>query len=480
MKQIRLFVFSLFALFAIESQAMIVNIIIDILRMDANGQFQYTNPDAQKGDLLQEMGGYYFVTRSFGTVGKALDYWKDAAERLWSAYANNDTVIAGRGRQVANLGAVCYAFSYNNYALQNAYDYEITGKFEGMKNAHKQDIDDIIDAIEELSEKRDEASESVQGITAELEGKLNSAMSIANAASTEVKAAQVQLAEIQRQLSQAATLEEVRRLQSEFNKKLAETEQKALEAGLSKKAYKEVLALVAKTEVVGEQLPPQVGSYSNQMARLNVYLGLDKDENGEPLENKGMFEEPNKKGGGKAGNINEYLNSFGVIAYKAQPEEGAEGEEEESNPFQGFTETENNNVTASFKAPVNWVDNDTIVVNAAGRYEAKPKPDLSRPWAFDTETKTFKNASVLCGSVNIVLENVSASSAGNYYCHVIAGSSGEYNASVSQSGVAPENGWCFLVATLEYSSKENKDGIVEQILVPAFTIGAVPIIVAYD
>lgn len=476
MRQIRLFVFSLFALFAIESQAMLVNLIIDILRMDANGQFQYTNPDGQESDVVKEMGGYYFITRRFGTVGKALEYWEDAAERLWSAYANNDAVIEGRGRQVANLGAVCYAFSYNNYALQNAYDYEITSKFEELKKAHKQDIDDIIAAIEELSNKRNDASESVQGITAALEGKLNSAMAIANAASTEVKAAQVQLAEIQRMLSQAATQEEVKRLQSEFNKKLAETEQKSLEAGLSKKAYEQVLALCAKTEVVGEELPPQVGSYSNQMARLNVYLGLDKDENGEPLENKGMFEEPNMNGGGKAGNINEYLNSFGVVSVN----DSDEGDESDSNPFANRFDIKSGKVSATFKAPNNWVDNDTIVVNAAGRYEAKPKPDLSRPWAFDTETKTFKNASVLCGSVNIVLDNVSASSAGNYYCHVIAGSSGGYSASVSQSGVPPENGWCFLVASLEYSSKENEDGIVEQILVPAFSIGAVPIIVAYD
>lgn len=478
MRHIRLFVFSLFALFAIESQAMLVNLIIDILRMDANGQFQYTNPNSQEGDTVKEMGGYYFVTRRFGTVGKALEYWTDAAERLWSAYANNDAVIEGRGRQVANLGAVCYAFSYNNYALQNAYDYEITGKFEELKKSHGKDIDDIIAAIDELSEKRNDSSESIQGITAALEGKLNSAMAIANAASTEVKEAQTQLAEIHVRLLQAATQEEVRRLQSEFNKKLAETEQKALEAGLSKKAYEQVLALCAKTEVVGEELPPQVGSYSNQMARLNVYLGLDKDENGQPLENKGMFEEPNMNGGGKAGNINEYLNSFGVVS--VNDTEDGEGEESDSNPFSNRFDIKSGEVSATFKAPNNWVDNDTIVVNAAGRYEAKPKPDLSRPWAFDTETKTFKNASVLCGSVNITLDNVSASSAGNYYCHVIADSSGGYNASVSQSGVPPQNGWCFLVATLEYSSKKNEDGIVEQILVPSFTIGAVPIIVAYD
>jgi Spy/CpxP family protein refolding chaperone len=457
-------------------------IIIDVIRYDSMiGEFaspSYDGTIGTGGDGVQTMAGYDFITRRFDDVKEASYYWKHAAENLWDAYAENHSVMTNRGRQAANLGAVAYAFAYNNAAIQQKFMAKVNMLTDTLEEAAKEDINRLTKDLQEVKNSKISCSKELSKLEGSINGKISEMRAAVNETSASVKATQTELASIQLRLSQATTPEQIRNIQMEFNKKLAETEQKALDAGLTKKAREEVLRLVQVTEIAGGELPAEVASYSNQMARLNVYLGFkDEDENGEPVNNKGMFEEPMKKDGGKAKNINDYLNSYGVIAVHKEDKEGDEGGSNDT-PYENTFTVKGMEVTAPFQVPKNWVDNDSITINANGRLQARIMTDLSRPWSFDPETKTFKNATVQCGSQNIIVSGTSASSPGNYYCKVTV-NNGTYSATMTTDGSYNENQWCFLIGSLGYIMVENEYGVQEQVLVSEYTIGAVPVILTY-
>ena len=459
-----------------------VTIIVDVLQVQNNGEVGY-NVQGDIGQTNLVADGFAFLTQEYYDVEDAAKDYTSICSHLWEIYTDNANIVYGFPKRTAmQLAAVSYALTFNNRAIQQSFSTKVGKAVSALRNLVDRDYERNTQKLEEIKTSQTQCSEQINNITKDATAKYNQIKKLASKVQTEVVQAQAELASIQRALSSstAVTPEQLQTLQVQFNNKLAEAAQKSQTAGLTKVAEGQVLDLISMSAPNLPEITAQVATYSNQMTRLNKYLGFEDytdEDSGEEHKNLGMFTEPNKKGGGKAGNINEYLNSFGVIAYKAKPEEGAEGEgeEEESNPFQGFTETENENVTASFKAPVNWADGVTIKCTN-GVFSAEiPKVDyVTTPWHYSAKEGKWLRPYVFAGNQMITASGADASSSGTYYVNVTFTGDG-WSAAISKTQTENESTWSFWVGTLE---SVEVDGQLS--LVSAGELGAMPIILCYE
>lgn len=289
-----------------------------------------------------------------------------------------------------------------------------------------------------------------------------------------------QVDSLRKRIANAPTKEDIDRLRPELDAKMKELTKGLVTISMMNKAIEEVRK-VKKPEIVAIS-GGDVG-FSNMVAEVSLYLGADKAD----MTNSLAFTPPKLRGkrqdegdeeseGEVAENIIAYLNSYGVVAFDDGDGDGENGFE---NRFSLEKSGASTNVTATFGAPVNWVDGDTIKVDDNGKYYADPpQPPVTTPWHWDG-TNGFLRPYVYAGNQIVSASGADVSSVGTYYVHVSIGEGAQgvvVSATVNKNSSEGQNEWVFWVGTLESVPVEG--GGTETKCTSE--LGVMPIILCYE
>lgn len=387
--------------------------------------------------------------------------------------------------QLATMGLTYNSISFS-FALREQYELKLR-RLKLTATANAAEIEEMQAILDKSKERIEKVSSDTTSYKTVMEERMSAMRKLMETMDAELQSKSKEIVSLQDQIGKAATRDEVNKMRAELIEQMDGFKKQCGEYAGINESINKVLAELNRIKV-GISRPavdsPAIGGLTNTLVQITKYLGYEpkEGEEGEDVDDKNQgvtFIPPNTKDGSMAETILQYLDSYGMLSFVV---ENPDEEQDENNPPFKTThyleQDSSGEVTASFGAPANWVDGTSIVVEN-GKLKAVVRGDKSYPWAFDPDSKTFKNASVQIGSQLYTASSVSADAGGKYYCHVTGGDGG-YSVSVSQSAEIGENGWAFHVATLEQTEDTDDNGVVTIRLTPTFQIGAMPLILCYE
>lgn len=200
---------------------------------------------------------------------------------------------------------------------------------------------------------------------------------------------------------------------------------------------------------------PAIGGLTNTLVQITKYLGYEA-EDGEDGEDKNQgltFIPPNTKGGSMAETILKYLDSYGMLSFVV---ENPDDEQDADNPPFKTThyleQDSSGEVTASFGAPVNWVDGTSISVD-----NGVMKMVRTGSWIYDGGK--FIGCSCHVGSKNLTQEEIPWTNTGAVYAHIDVSVVGQPRMTLSSTGgVGSDTMFVYYIATISEKTVTDENG----------------------